>query len=523
MLADYKRLVSYLYQYKNDVKRNNIGYARIESHSAQCKIVIHITMPEWENKLLKVYMFHRNGTKYRFAYLGNLLIKDGIAELKLKTDRSNIMNSELDIEDMCGIVIYDNSVDFLATEWDNRPIMSQIIDDIEYPETMVMKDGTSNPVAPTVQEVVLDENHIAHVIDRVEEPFQEEITEQPMEETPVEQPIEQPTQPQIEQPQPFPVEQPANEPCEQPMEQPTQNSKLEYFTSLMNQYMSMSKNMNSVGTDVDTTQSTEDTDKSDSIEYKKLEYDNIFNDSINEEVKKEEDMKASQQVLHTAELYQNRSYYAQKKKEKQKKAQFYRHIWYNDDVAPTKEVEDDSIILEFNQKKIEKNQKREKMSYFTTPEAAGQQSKKDDEKASNNKIEQEEKSIQEVEKEKEEQLHPIAQTILTRFPKMYPFEDNEVAECVRIEPQDIGLLPIEAWVLGNNSFLLHGYYTYRHLIFGRMNKNKGHSYILGVPGTYSNRERFMARMFGFTFFKPMKMKELKNGDFGYWYLQIILN
>jgi hypothetical protein len=118
--------------------------------------------------------------------------------------------------------------------------------------------------------------------------------------------------------------------------------------------------------------------------------------------------------------------------------------------------------------------------------------------------------------------HPLAKRIYKSFPRMYPFEDNDVAWCVKIEPQDIGLFPMEAWVLGNNSFLLHGYYSYRHLIFAKINDRNGINYIIGVPGVYHNREKFMAKMFGFENFKCVKRKELRTGEFGYWYIPIVL-
>lgn len=104
--------------------------------------------------------------------------------------------------------------------------------------------------------------------------------------------------------------------------------------------------------------------------------------------------------------------------------------------------------------------------------------------------------------------------ILEQCPGMYPFDDDEVDTCVRLEPQDIGRMPMDCWSYGSNSFLLHGYYSYRHLIFARM----GEIYILGVPGTKHSRETFMANMFGFHSFKPIcKEKEM---DFGYWYTQL---
>jgi hypothetical protein len=115
-----------------------------------------------------------------------------------------------------------------------------------------------------------------------------------------------------------------------------------------------------------------------------------------------------------------------------------------------------------------------------------------------------------------------AKKIFANFPGMYPFEDDEIRECVKLEPNDIGIFSMDKWPLATNSFLLHGYYTYRHLIFARMRKENTFKYILGVPGIFRDRERFMASMFGFKNFKGVRNKPLSNGEFGYWYLEIRL-
>ena len=109
---------------------------------------------------------------------------------------------------------------------------------------------------------------------------------------------------------------------------------------------------------------------------------------------------------------------------------------------------------------------------------------------------------------------------LQMCPRMFPFDDDEVVSCVRFEPQDIGRLPIKFWMYGSNSFLLHGYYAYRHLILAQTKEEEGEAskYILGVPGLNHSREAFMANMFGFRLFKPVCASTAGVCDFGYWYV-----
>ena len=108
--------------------------------------------------------------------------------------------------------------------------------------------------------------------------------------------------------------------------------------------------------------------------------------------------------------------------------------------------------------------------------------------------------------------------ILEKYPEMCPFFDNFVLASVRVEPKDIGVLPMEYWYLANNSFLLHGYYCYRHLLFMKMEIGQELVYAIAVPGNSNYREKFMANMFGFEQFKTVQKKE--NAGFGYWWKRI---
>ena len=118
-------------------------------------------------------------------------------------------------------------------------------------------------------------------------------------------------------------------------------------------------------------------------------------------------------------------------------------------------------------------------------------------------------------------IEDAAEEMMEKYPRMYPFEDDEMLWCVRIEPQDIGHLPINTWVIANNSFLLHGYYSYRHLVLMKTADKYHPSYLIGVPGVYHNKDEFMAKMFGFELFKPMSnKKDIQGGEFGYWCISI---
>ncbi len=108
-----------------------------------------------------------------------------------------------------------------------------------------------------------------------------------------------------------------------------------------------------------------------------------------------------------------------------------------------------------------------------------------------------------------------------KYPKILAFDYEPGCEILTIKPQDIGLLPREAWIFGNNSFLLHGYYSYRYLILARLENPSGEPrYLLGVPGHYSSNEKYMASMFGFSDFIMSKKQPSGDDCFGYWYTDV---
>lgn len=67
-------------------------------------------------------------------------------------------------------------------------------------------------------------------------------------------------------------------------------------------------------------------------------------------------------------------------------------------------------------------------------------------------------------------------------------------QCIQLELKDLRSLPKKYWYLGNNSFLLHGFFNYRYLVLGRTAEER---WFLGVPGVYQRQERVMAAIFGF--------------------------
>lgn len=88
--------------------------------------------------------------------------------------------------------------------------------------------------------------------------------------------------------------------------------------------------------------------------------------------------------------------------------------------------------------------------------------------------------------------------------------DNSLRRVVELSVLEDEML-FRAYV--HNSFLLHGYYNYGHLVLDEKNGRSR----LGVPGNYYEREEIVAGMFGFPDFEPAKGREKQTGVFGYYF------
>lgn len=124
----------------------------------------------------------------------------------------------------------------------------------------------------------------------------------------------------------------------------------------------------------------------------------------------------------------------------------------------------------------------------------------------------ERKNVLQMKDTKWEQLSSI-------YPHIHPFRDAR--EFLSVGPEDFVVLRERCYQMTHNSFLLHGYYNYRHLLLMRQEKSNQVRYYIGVPGNFYEREKQVARMFGFESFEGTR-EPAWEGDFGYYMIAVEL-
>ena len=445
-MADYKRMVSYMYQYEDGVKRKNIGYARIEARGGQCKITLHMQLLGQPDSIFPTYLIQRKAGDVELIYLGDAVLKGHLIDTRFIMDRNNIMGSGYGLSDIGGILLFLNERIFFGTEWDDKPIVAREVMEALKPKEDKTEVIQRDESPPELKHEVSD--LYAYIeASQIQEEKGREILRSAHEEDCI---------PKYKMPRGWKTVERLGI---------SQASQLEKYPKDPLGNILLSKDEDSSIKNIQ-----------ENPESKKVAKSELL---MEEEVLKEGKVEEEERTIDVDNTHG--------KIEAEEESH---------------QEEKETLSQEEREQVLEKAMEQEVGAFKQSGDRIEGEKKRDEEDAS--------------------QEHPIALKFFNHYPRMYPFEDNQVTICVKIEPKDIGYLPSQLWGLSNNSFLLHGFYSYRHLIFAKMQDQYGSRYILGVPGVYHNRERFMAKMFGFDHFKSIRKRELKPGDFGYWYVVIKL-
>ncbi len=191
----------------------------------------------------------------------------------------------------------------------------------------------------------------------------------------------------------------------------------------------------------------------------------------------------------------------------------------------------DKSIIQIYSKQIEEVsgitfRREDGSKYYATWEEEGTGEETVERETTERKTERKEEMVPKLEKMEPGAMEPEAME-----PEAMELEEDVSAyippaarRIEKIQRQDLSRLPRKEWRLANNSFLIHGYHNYHHLLYI---EDEGELWI-GVPGIFHEKEKMAAKAFGFTKFQRLTdlevelSEEEKNTyeDFGYWCRQV---
>ncbi len=105
--------------------------------------------------------------------------------------------------------------------------------------------------------------------------------------------------------------------------------------------------------------------------------------------------------------------------------------------------------------------------------------------------------------------------------KIIPFERaNKSVQWIKIAPFELVTLDLLIWTYIKHQFINASYKKYKHLILGRYIQNNSYKYILGIPDLYDEKYVDIAKDLGFKKFICCRGKMYKNGEQGYWIMEL---
>ncbi|ABX44243.1 hypothetical protein [Lachnoclostridium phytofermentans] len=467
-MTNYKRFVSYFYQYDSGRKNNNTGYARIETSDEMCKVSLNCNIRTIPGRACRVYFVKRNRDQAEGILVGTAITKADGVEARVTMPRGVMEDTKVRFYEVTGIVVCFSKDNYFVTEWDDIPIT--------YHQVASFEDKVLN--------------------NREEEKEKVESRKQPS----VVEIVDTKTEKVIEVVEVLPessnlVSGTKNEDKERlekvdNTEAVLDNAEISFDNSLENIEDTVENSIvtNDAGVQEETIVLDEDRVTQGNV-VEQIENAIVGDESDESQIEEIKAADITDSQSSREEISEDSNGVEKGREDERKEANKEVEFMVSSIEAARAEgsVEADELVLDDNDEMVNAADCK------TTPSMSEKDGWCD---------------------------HPSARSIMDRFPHMYPFDDGEITECVRIEPKDLGLLPMDSWVLGNNSFLLHSFSTYRHLLFARKMSREGIYYMIMVPGAYNIREKHMAGMFGFKDFKCSRRRKLRDGDFGYWYAYI---
>ena len=449
-MADYRRLISYIYEYEGKQKGKNVGFAKLEARNGQCRINVNVKRIYMGGNAIGVYLL---GTGGRETFLGNVFVRGGNGEFRANVDASNVEGTGTGLDTYFGLAVHDvkNSWRCYKTIWE---------------DALAAEEGNTgeNPVlsVPKFTAEMLPESEkemTPQTVSKVVKEIEDEITKE-------EERREQ------------------EEKTAHAAELGKEAGETKEIPSIQNENAvpDGEQQQNEKSEDHGMVYLSEESEKID-VTVKKPE--NLSRDGGNITCGNTENQTIDQEVQKSPETETDNSQVGQPQRAQR----------------PVMQQPQQNAVQQMSQSvRPVANTAPMVSPELENPEVLRYLQETEDLAADPEKLWEELKKS---------------------YPKIQPFEYEDGCDILTIRPQDIGKLPRECWIHGNNSFLLHGYYNFRYLILVKLGGNKKKArYLLGVPGHYYSSEKYMATMFGFPNFVLSRRQPVGDGRFGYWYTDL---
>ncbi len=461
-MPEYRRLISYMYEYEGENKGKNVGFVKLESRNGQCRLDVNVKRIFLGGNAIGVYLLGKDGGK---TFLGNMFVRGGNGEFRTMVDAANVENSGSGMDMYYGMAVHDvkNSWRSYKTIWEDAVVPGAETRE----ETIVVTASQEAAPSETGEDVAVHMEDVA-------------------------------------------VWPSAAAGREESVRESESKSVSKHVLESVSEHWALSSQnaLDEVRLETPAVSALEPMKAAEVSSAESAVQLDIAEGPIAEDV-----LPASEpaDVLCRAESV------AKELEEELREAE----AQALEAPAPVSSGIGESETVIPEQPELSAQQERTgRPGAVTNPESSDRSEPSVQPVSPELENPEVLRYLQETES-RQVDSETLWQELRKSYPKIMPFDYESGCEVLTIRPEDIGRLPRENWIYGNNSFLLHGYYNFRYLILTRLeHAENGPRYLIGVPGHYYSNEKYMASMFGFPNFVLSKHQPPNDGRFGYWYTNI---
>ena len=528
-MSAFHRMVTYLHLYDHNIKGRNIGFAKIEKQNGKCRIEIHMKNTGYSISPIPVYFYTQNQQRFHGILLGDMELARGNGDFKAILTDEDWAENGYSLENVKGIFIPISEEIMLVSQWDNAPFVRDKF--IEPPTpTNTPSQADTHPQQINTKSIPFQKTENTQQHDSPKNSISAANTAQNTENTHQHNDL-------LDSNSAEHTEQNTENAQQQhslPASTPAEHTALNMENAQQQHTLQDSSPADNIAQNTENQQQQHSLPASTPAEHTALNMENAQQQHTLQDSSPADNIAQNtenqQQHFHQAGTPQN-SLKATEAAPRRRQA-VYRNpfalprfpLWQQD-FKQRQRLQGKAPNTSNQSTKTDKISP-ETASYNAKipPNTANYNAKTPSNIAGHKTQTSHDTSGQAMDPSSTEPSPPPDedwsmkwQMLLENYPVMTPFAGDEKTLCIRLDLKDLRLLPQKYWYLGNNSFLLHGFFNYRYLILGMTEKSGQKKWFLGIPGIFQNPERVMATLFGFPGFRNEKSASINTGEFGYWY------
>lgn len=124
-MPEYRRFISYIYEYQSGRKAKNCGYVKVEIRSGVCRLRLHMQSPRRMADTLRIYAFVRVQERLPGILLGSAAVRGSICDFQWNGPAMDVADSGYSIDDVRGIWLRGADGENYITVWDDETVAEE--------------------------------------------------------------------------------------------------------------------------------------------------------------------------------------------------------------------------------------------------------------------------------------------------------------------------------------------------------------------------------------------------------------